>query len=110
MAQRRDIDSPAMLVLKPNCECCNRDLPPESQAAMICSFECTFCANCAEVRLGYMCPNCGGELVRPRSYFVCPERGEPRGRGNFGAWHRVRLRCVREPAVLPVPQVVVDPR
>jgi uncharacterized protein len=53
-----------MLVLKPNCECCNRDLPPESHAAMICSFECTFCAHCAEVRLGYTCPNCGGELVR----------------------------------------------
>lgn len=56
-----------MLDLKPNCECCNVDLPPESTAARICSFECTFCATCAEQRLNGRCPNCGGELVmRPR--------------------------------------------
>src|SRR5271165_5440070 len=55
-------DSEAMLQLRPNCECCNRDLPNESQDARICSFECTFCASCAEERLGNVCPNCGGEL------------------------------------------------
>jgi hypothetical protein len=56
-----------MLELRPNCECCNRDLPPESVDARICSFECTFCAPCAESRFGGKCPNCGGELVsRPR--------------------------------------------
>lgn len=56
-----------MLQLRPNCECCNRDLPPESADARICSFECTFCADCAETRLNCRCPNCGGELVaRPR--------------------------------------------
>lgn len=54
-----------MLQLRPNCECCDRDLPPESADARICSFECTFCAPCA-LRLG-ACPNCGGELLpRPR--------------------------------------------
>ncbi|HSD43151.1 MAG TPA: DUF1272 domain-containing protein [Burkholderiales bacterium] len=53
-----------MLKLKPNCECCNRDLPPESRDARICSFECTFCAACAEGVLQSKCPNCGGELVR----------------------------------------------
>jgi uncharacterized protein len=53
-----------MLALRPNCECCNRDLPPASTAAMICSFECTFCADCATTRLNDQCPNCGGELVR----------------------------------------------
>ena len=53
-----------MLQLRPNCECCNRDLPPASSDAMICSFECTFCRLCAEGRLGGHCPNCGGELVR----------------------------------------------
>jgi hypothetical protein len=52
-----------MLLLKPNCECCDRDLPPESRFARICSFECTFCADCAERVLGGVCPNCGGELV-----------------------------------------------
>ena len=56
-----------MLQLRPNCECCNVDLPPESSEALICSFECTFCGSCAESRLGSRCPNCGGELVaRPR--------------------------------------------
>jgi hypothetical protein len=53
-----------MLILKPGCECCDRDLPPQSLDAMICSFECTFCRECAETRLNGRCPNCGGELVR----------------------------------------------
>jgi uncharacterized protein len=53
-----------MLLLRPNCECCNRDLPPDSPDAMICSFECTFCRHCAEAVLRGRCPNCGGELVR----------------------------------------------
>ena len=52
-----------MLELRPNCECCDADLPPEGEAR-ICSFECTFCSACAETRLGGVCPNCGGELVR----------------------------------------------
>ncbi|HVJ52710.1 MAG TPA: DUF1272 domain-containing protein [Aliidongia sp.] len=53
-----------MLVLRPNCECCNADLPPESATARICSYECTFCAACADGPLSGICPNCGGELVR----------------------------------------------
>lgn len=53
-----------MLVLKPSCECCDVDLPPETPDARICSFECTFCVACAEGRLGGQCPNCGGELLR----------------------------------------------
>lgn len=56
-----------MLQLRPNCECCNKDLPPESVEARICSFECTFCESCTTGRLNGICPNCGGELVaRPR--------------------------------------------
>ncbi len=56
-----------MLELRPGCECCDKDLPPESTEARICSFECTFCAQCADTVLGGTCPNCGGELVvRPR--------------------------------------------
>ena len=56
-----------MLELRPGCECCDRDLPPASADARICSFECTFCVACAEQKLGGRCPNCGGELVpRPR--------------------------------------------
>jgi hypothetical protein len=56
-----------MLQLRPNCECCDVDLPPDSGDARICSFECTFCADCATRVLAGQCPNCGGELIaRPR--------------------------------------------
>ena len=55
-----------MLDLHPNCECCDCDLSPASPDARICSFECTFCRDCAEGRLGGACPNCGGNFtVRP---------------------------------------------
>jgi len=53
-----------MLELRPNCECCDKDLPPASSEATICTFECTFCANCAESVLNYRCPNCSGNLVQ----------------------------------------------
>jgi hypothetical protein len=53
-----------MLALRPSCECCDRDLPPDSRDAVICSFECTFCRDCADGLLKGRCPNCGGELVR----------------------------------------------
>ncbi len=60
------------LLLKPNCECCDRDLPNGDPQARICTFECTFCASCAEQRFGNACPNCGGDLVlrptRPAAY------------------------------------------
>lgn len=56
-----------MLELRPGCECCDIDLPPQSPDAVICSFECTFCTTCAKTKLDFICPNCGGELVaRPR--------------------------------------------
>lgn len=56
-----------MLELRPNCECCDRDLPPDSSEARICTFECTFCAPCTDDVLEGVCPNCGGDLVvRPR--------------------------------------------
>ncbi|OCC02003.1 hypothetical protein BA190_26185 [Labrys sp. WJW] len=53
-----------MLKLRPNCECCDKDLPPEAREAMICTFECTFCAGCAANVFAGTCPNCGGDLVR----------------------------------------------
>ncbi|GLK74360.1 DUF1272 domain-containing protein [Ancylobacter dichloromethanicus] len=52
-----------MLELRPNCECCDRDLPPDSRQALICSFECTFCTDCSGGLLKNVCPNCTGELV-----------------------------------------------
>jgi hypothetical protein len=63
-------DQPDMLELRPNCELCDRDLPPDSNAACICSYECTFCRNCVSEVLENVCPNCGGGFsprpIRPR--------------------------------------------
>ncbi len=53
-----------MLQLRPNCECCNKDLPGDSPDAFICSFECTFCRSCALDVLHGRCPNCGGVLTQ----------------------------------------------
>ncbi|MDJ0916877.1 MAG: DUF1272 domain-containing protein [Woeseiaceae bacterium] len=52
-----------MLELRPNCECCDKDLPPDAPDAVICTFECTFCNACAEDKLDGVCPNCGGNFV-----------------------------------------------
>jgi hypothetical protein len=59
----------SVLEFRPCCETCGIGLPPESTAARICSFECTFCAACQENVLKNVCPNCGGGLyprpIRP---------------------------------------------
>src|ERR1043166_792027 len=78
-----------MLALRPNCECCDRDLPAETRDAMICSFECTFCKNCAEGVLKGRCPNCGGELVRrpvrpPEKLAKFPASTERQGKAGGG--------------------------
>jgi uncharacterized protein len=58
-----------MLELRPNCECCDKDLPPDATDAMICTYECTFCAWCVKNVLRGRCPNCRGSFaprpVRP---------------------------------------------
>ncbi len=63
-----------MLELRPFCECCAKELPPSSEEAMICTFECTFCSGCNEELLKGRCPNCGGNLVkrpiRPEHYLA----------------------------------------
>ena len=60
-----------MLDLRPNCECCDKDLPNGASDALICTYECTFCRECVENRLGGRCPNCGGNFaprpIRPES-------------------------------------------
>lgn len=48
------------LELRPNCEFCDRDLPPQAIEARICTYECTFCAHCVDTELLNVCPNCGG--------------------------------------------------
>lgn len=52
-----------MLDLRPTCENCNKQLPPDSTEAMICTFECTYCKDCVENILENVCPNCGGGFV-----------------------------------------------
>lgn len=55
-----------MLQMRPNCECCDIDLPADAPGALICSFECTYCENCVSEKLDGRCPNCGGSLhARP---------------------------------------------
>lgn len=39
-----------MLELRPNCDDCDVDLPPESENAVVCTFKCTFCLDYAEQR------------------------------------------------------------
>lgn len=60
-----------MLELRPNCECCDKDLPPDSTEAMICTYECTFCTTCVDDVLSNVCPNCGGGFsprpIRPKT-------------------------------------------
>lgn len=60
-----------MLDIRPTCEHCNKDLPFDSQEAMICTFECTFCKDCVETILQHVCPNCGGGFekrpIRPQA-------------------------------------------
>lgn len=59
------------LELRPNCEFCDKDLPPDALDARICTYECTFCADCVEAQLHNVCPNCGGGFekrpIRPRT-------------------------------------------
>ena len=60
-----------MLALRPNCEWCDRDLPPDSPDARICSYECTYCVDCVRTILHGVCATCGGDLtprpIRPRT-------------------------------------------
>ena len=67
-----------MLELRPNCELCDKDLPPTATDARICSYECTFCADCVENNLHDVCPNCGGGF-QPRP--IRPARAWREGAG-----------------------------
>ncbi|MEM7550236.1 MAG: DUF1272 domain-containing protein [Bacteroidota bacterium] len=63
-----------MLELRPNCENCGEDLPPDSPKAVICSYECTYCDKCAQEILKDVCPNCGGNFtprpIRPKEELI----------------------------------------
>ncbi len=62
-----------MLEIRPNCELCDRNLPPDSVEACICSYECTFCSDCVRDTLANVCPNCGGGFA-PRPIRPANER------------------------------------
>lgn len=85
-----------MLELRPNCEYCDKDLPPDSTEARICTYECTFCAGCVDTVLHDVCPNCGGGFA-PR-----PIRPAGEHRKGVGLAHqpastkRVRLKRPKE--------------
>jgi hypothetical protein len=69
-----------MLQMRPNCECCDRDLPAASADAWICSFECTFCQHCVDTVLHGVCPNCSGQLTpRPTRAEHLLEKYPPSG-------------------------------
>ena len=67
-----------MLELRPNCELCDKDLPPDSLEARICSYECTYCADCVETVLFDVCATCGGGLsarpIRPKKFLAGKSR------------------------------------
>jgi hypothetical protein len=84
-----------MLEMRPNCECCDKDLDPSGDEARICSFECTFCRDCAERVLEGVCPNCGGGFV-PRP--VRPAQDWKNG--NFLGPHPATTKVTYKPVDL----------
>ena len=72
-----------MLEMRPDCERCGTDLPAQNTGAFICSFECTFCADCAH-DLDDICPNCGGEMMdRPTRSKKLQEKFPPATERKF---------------------------
>ena len=85
-----------MLELRPNCEYCDKDLPVDAEDARICSYECTFCADCADNVLGNVCPNCGGGFV-PRPIRPAHEHRRGVSRNHQpGSTSRVSLKHSKE--------------
>ena len=81
-----------MLELRPNCELCDKDLPPDALDARVCSYECTFCAACVENVLHDVCPNCGGGF-QPRP--IRPAKARREGTGLVSQPPGSRRRHVR---------------
>jgi uncharacterized protein len=97
------------LELRPNCEYCDKDLPPDATEARICTFECTFCADCVERYLSNVCPNCGGGFA-PRP--IRPAREWRRGLSlakRPASTRRVRLSYSREDIAAFVAKIMAVP-
>jgi hypothetical protein len=82
-----------MLEMRPDCETCGVLLPAEAPGAFICSFECTFCAECAE-DLDDRCPNCGGELIGIPTYGATGLFFDADGGGAHGLNEKVKVQSV----------------
>ena len=82
------------LEMRDGCERCGTPLT-DGGPAFICSYECTFCADCVESVLHNVCPNCGGGFV-PRP--IRPARNLKGG--NF---------LGKDPASIKVRHRPVDP-
>lgn len=84
----------AQLELRPNCELCDKDLPPQTSEARICSFECTYCSDCVDKVLHNVCPTCGGNFA-PRPIRPAQDFGLEKGLGlafRPASTRRVRTR------------------
>ncbi len=93
-----------MLELRPNCEHCDKALPPDSIEARICSFECTFCETCVTGLLGNVCPNCGGGFA-PR-----PIRPSKNWKGeNYLGKYPASATVKRRPVVAAVHEAFSGP-
>ncbi len=97
------------LQLRPNCEACDKDLPPHVTEARICTYECTFCADCVET-LGNVCPNCGGGFaprpIRPRQewrpgYSTTMQPPSTKRVHLSYDWDNIRLHSDRVRAIAP---------
>lgn len=86
-----------MLELRPDCEQCGKPLPPAATDARICSFECTFCADCVAAVLHDVCPNCGGNFV-PRPIRPANDWKGGNHLGRYPAGTRARYRPVDQAA------------
>jgi hypothetical protein len=100
-----------MLELRPNCELCDVDLPPDAADARICSYECTFCAACVEHVLHDVCPNCGGGFpaaADPPAAGVAqgdrPRRRPPGARRRHTAYTRDEIAAFTETLRVVLPE------
>ncbi|MBI1393185.1 MAG: DUF1272 domain-containing protein [Alphaproteobacteria bacterium] len=89
-----------MLEIRQNCELCDKDLAPQAEDAMICSYECTFCVACVAGVLRNVCPNCGGGFVarpiRPsteRREGVSLRQHPPNGTRVLTRWTREEIEA-----------------
>jgi len=94
-----------MLELRPNCELCDKDLPPDAADAMICTYECTYCSDCVEKVLHNVCPRCAGGFV-PRP--IRPKKAWRSDRNLGLGFHPASTKRVHSPFTLEEIQEHVD--